>query len=180
MDSTARYATWPGPMGVAAIGNRDPDVGAVAPGGDLAALNRLSATLAPICAALSKHLASPAGDDERILLEPLATAVGDTFVAVRLARLGVQARLAHEGNDSERSHTHSGAESLCDATIARLHRIQWNALEFCHEFLTEWEDVQVSTPEMGDRLRKDVKGMVERIGASLLEIEFRDRRSRVA
>jgi hypothetical protein len=64
----------------------DADAHAVARQGDFDALNRLSAILAPICAVLSEHIMSSVGDDERRMVEPLANAAGDTFVAVRLAR----------------------------------------------------------------------------------------------
>lgn len=60
---------------------------AIARGGGLCALNRVSTTLERLCGVLSAHLKVAPESPERDLINRLLDRVGPVFVAVRLERL---------------------------------------------------------------------------------------------
>jgi predicted GNAT family acetyltransferase len=155
-------------------GIRRPEVDAVARTGGFETLNRLSSTLAHVCAVLSEHLRTAANDDERRILDRLTMVAGDLFVAVRLSRFEAQGRISRTATDPDlRCRGESASEALEATAMAQVHSVQWTILDSCHDFLTEWEDVEVSTLDAAGRLRHDATNLVTRIAASFLKADSR-------
>lgn len=159
------------------------EVKAVARNGGLKALDRLSDTLSYVCAALSEHLrTAPSDTEERRILDRLATATGDVFVAVRLARFEARSQL-QQGTPPQPGNgiVVGGAEatSLGEADTRHVHHAQWIAAEACYRFLVEWEDSEVHTAENADRLRSDLAGLAGAVEESRRLLPVRSEKSRL-
>jgi hypothetical protein len=154
-----------------AAGIRHPDVDAVVHSGGFPALDRLSTTLAQVCALLSEHLRSAINEDERELLDRLTTTVGNVFVAVRLSRFEAQGRQESFGASTPQTLQGCGSRASVrfgEGDAGAVHFSQWKVLEQCYRFMVEWEDVEVHTEADAERLRLGIEELVSDAQTSLL------------